>query len=144
LLPVRTALRRRLHGYYTDLRATAGGSRPQPVVAGLAGGGRSGAGRSTTGNGVGGHDPRSSAKNRPEGRLRGPQSWTGRGRRARPSRRRADKSVCFTPIVPPQAARTSGTRLYTSGASSAPLATSTIPLESKPARRPTSPSRCRS
>ena len=55
-----------------------------------------------------------------EGRFRGPQSLygscTSRPAIATPSGR----SVCFTRIESPWAARTSGRRLYTSGASSAP------------------------
>src|SRR4029079_19685895 len=62
-----------------------------------------------------------------EGRSRGPQSlygsWTSRPAIATPSGR----SRCFTRIVPPCAASTSGRRLYTSGASSAPPPTSTMP-----------------
>lgn len=59
---------------------------------------------------------------------RGPQSLygscTSRPAIATPSGR----SVCFTRTVPACAARTSGRRLYTSGASSAPPPTRTIPL----------------
>src|SRR5919106_5568973 len=62
-----------------------------------------------------------------EGRSRGPQSWygseTSRPAIATPSGR----SVCFTRIVSPWAASTSGRRLYTSGASSAPPPTRTMP-----------------
>src|SRR4029079_11040199 len=62
-----------------------------------------------------------------EGRSRGPQSlygsWTSRPAIATPSGR----SRCFTRIVPPCAASTSGRRLYTSGSSPAPPPTSTMP-----------------
>src|SRR5438034_6608046 len=62
-----------------------------------------------------------------KGRSRGPQSLygstTSRPAIATPSGR----SVCFTRIESPCAASTSGKRLYTSGASSAPPPTSTMP-----------------